>query len=325
MLKIGSLQLSNWLIMAPMAGITNLPFRMIVKKMGAALVTTEMISAKGLVLGQERTLNYLRSSAAEKPLSVQLFGADPAVIRDAAQLAVRKGADIIDINLGCPVKKIVKTGAGAALLREPQRIKRILSVVRNGCPVPLTAKIRAGWNPQSANAISVARLAEDCGVDAITIHPRFASQGYSGKADWSLIGRMKEAVRIPVVGNGDVLQPSHAIEMRAKTGCDGVMIGRSAIGNPWIFKHILLLEKGIDPPSPGIGERRDLIMEHFEALSRIVGKGKGVGIMRGLLLRHTKGLPFSSSFRERITGIKDMELLVSTMRSYFSSLEGIAF
>jgi tRNA-dihydrouridine synthase B len=324
MLKIGSLQLSNWLIMAPMAGITNLPFRMIVKKMGVALVTTEMISAKGLVLGQERTLNYLRSSAEEKPLSVQLFGSDPEVIRDAAQLAIQKGADIIDINLGCPVKKVVKTGAGAALLREPQRIRRILSVVRDGCAVPLTAKVRAGWNPQSANAVPVARLAEDCGADAITIHPRFASEGYSGRADWSLIGRVKDALKIPVIGNGDILQSSHALEMRAKTGCDGVMIGRGAIGNPWIFRQILLLEKGIDPPCPGIGERKDLIMEHFEALSRVVGKGKGARIMRGLLLWHTKGLPFSSSFRGQITGIKDMESLVSTMHSYFSSLEGIA-
>ncbi len=316
--------MSNGLIMAPMAGITNLPFRMMVKRMGAGLVTTEMVSAKGLVLGQKRTFDYLRSSAAEKPLSVQLFGSDPAVVRDAAQIAIQNGADMIDINLGCPVRKVVKTGAGAALLREPGNIKKILSAVRRVCEVPLTGKIRAGWRPKSPNAISVARVMEDCGVDAVTIHPRFASQGYAAEADWSLIKKMKDALGIPVIGNGDVFQPSHALEMREKTGCDGVMIGRGAIGNPWIFRQILLLEKGVKPSRPSIEERKELIVEHFAALSDMVGSGKAARIMRGLLLWYTKGLPFSSAFRGQITGIKDMESLVSTMDNYFSSLEGIA-
>ncbi|MBW2095528.1 MAG: tRNA dihydrouridine synthase DusB [Deltaproteobacteria bacterium] len=321
MLKIGSLQLANWLIMAPMAGITNLPFRMMVKRMGAALVTTEMISAKGLVLRQERTLTYLKSCAAEKPLSVQLFGSDPAVLRDAAQIAIQRGAEIIDINLGCPVKKVVKTGAGAALLREPRNIENILTAVRKVCTVPLTVKVRAGWRPGSPDVVSVARLIENCGADAITIHPRFAFQGYSGRADWSIIGKLKDTLRIPVIGNGDILRPSDAFNMRKETHCDGVMIGRAAIGNPWIFKQILLMEKGAEPSFPSIEERKSLIMEHFEALSAMVGGGKAARIMRGLLLWYTKGLPFSSNFRGQITAIKDMESLVSTMHTYFSSLE----
>lgn len=323
MLKIGDLQLANWLIMAPMAGITNLPFRMMVKKMGAALVTTEMISAKGLVLRQERTLNYLKTCEEEKPLSVQLFGSDPAVLRDATQIAIEEGAEMIDINAGCPVKKVVKTGAGAALLREPRNIEKILTAVRSVCTVPLTVKIRAGWRPESPDSVSVARLIEDCGVDAVTIHPRFASQGYSGIADWSLIGKVKDALGIPVIGNGDVLQPSDSFRIRKQTRCDAVMIGRGAIGNPWIFKHILLMEKGADPSPPTVEERKGLIMDHFEALSATVGKSKAARIMRGLLLWYTKGLPFSSNFRGQITSIKDMESLVSTMHAYFSSLEEI--
>jgi len=321
MLKIGDLQLANWLLMAPMAGITNLPFRMMVKRMGAALVTTEMVSAKGLVLGRERTLSYLKSCAAEKPLSVQLFGSDPAVLRDAAQIAIQRGAGIVDINMGCPVKKVVKTGAGAALLREPRNIEKILTAVRRVCTVPLTVKVRAGWRPESPDIVSVARLLEHCGADAITMHPRFAFQGYSGRADWSLIGKLKDALHIPVIGNGDILQPSDAFTMRKQTHCDGVMIGRAAIGNPWIFRQILLMEKGEEPLFPTIEERKNLIMEHFEGLSDIMGNSKAARIMRGLLLWYTKGLPFSSNFRGQITGIKDMESLVSAMNTYFSSLE----
>ncbi len=321
MLKIGSLQLDNWLIMAPMAGITNLPFRMMVKRMGAALVTTEMISAKGLVLQKKRTLHYLQSCPEEKPLSVQLFGSDPAVMRDAVQIAVSRGADIIDINAGCPVKKVTKTGAGAALLREPERLRQILTAARAVCRIPLTVKVRAGWRPESADVVSIALLSEDCGVDAVTVHPRFASQGYSGHADWSIIGKLKDSLQIPVIGNGDILRPSDAFNMRKETGCDGVMIGRGAIGNPWIFKQMLLMESGHDAAPPTAEERKGLIMEHFTALSAMVGESRAARIMRSLLLWYTKGLPHSATFRGHITCIKDMDSLLSVMHAYFSSLE----
>jgi tRNA-dihydrouridine synthase B len=323
MLKIGSLQLANWLIMAPMAGITNLPLRRTVKRMGAALVTTEMVSAKGLVLQQERTLKYLQSEAAEKPLSVQLFGSDPQVMRDGAQIAISSGADLIDINAGCPVRKVVKTGAGAALLRDPRTLKHILTAVRDVCTVPLTVKIRSGWHPRCPDILPVARLIEECGVDAVTMHPRFASQGYSGHADWRIIANLKKSLHIPVIGNGDVFRPADAFLLREQTRCDGVMIGRAAIGNPWIFKHILLMEKGMNPSPPTMEERRELIAEHFSALSDQMGEKRAARSMRGLLLWYTKGLPNSSAFRGQITAIKDMASLVSAMDTYFSSLENM--
>lgn len=321
MLQIGSLHLQNRLIMAPMAGITNLPFRMMVKKMGAGLVTTEMISAKGLILGQKRTLDYLETSTDEKPLSVQIFGSEPEVLRDAAQIVVEKGADAVDINMGCPVKKVVKTGAGAALLLDPEKIRKIVSGIRSACTVPVTAKIRSGWRPSLPNALSVARLIEDSGADALTIHPRFASQGYSGNADWSVIRKIKESLKIPVIGNGDVFQPHQAAQMRNQTGCDGIMIGRGAIGTPWIFRQILSIDKGLALPEPTPSERKALILDHFQQLSNLMGEQKASRIMRGLLLWYSKGLPHSSHFRGHVTGIKDMNSLVSAMNAYFLSLE----
>ncbi len=320
MLKIGSLQLENRLIMAPLAGITNLPFRMMVKKMGAGLVTTEMISAKGLVLGKKKTLTYLLSDIAEKPLSVQIFGSEPESMADAARIAADSGADVIDINMGCPVKKVVKTGAGAALLRAPEKIRAVISAVRKACPRPLTAKIRSGWRSDSPDTLHIARLIEDSGADGLVLHPRFPSQGYSGKADWGLIRKVKDALRIPVVGNGDVFEPSLALKMREQTGCDGVMIGRGAIGNPWIFKQIIALEAGLTPHSPTPAERKALIMEHFRHLSCLKGERAAARMMRGLLIRYSKGLPHSSGFRGDITRIKDFDSLVSTMDAFFGDL-----
>jgi tRNA-dihydrouridine synthase B len=323
MLRIGSLQLKNRLIMAPMAGITNLPFRMMLKKMGAGLVTTEMISAKGLVLGKKRTLAYLESDISEKPLSVQIFGSEPESMADAARIAIDRGADMIDINMGCPVRKVVKTGAGAALLRTAERARAVLSAVRKACPVPLTAKIRSGWRSDSPDTLYIARLIEDTGADALILHPRFASQGYSGKADWGLIRKVKDALRIPVIGNGDVFEPSLALKMRDETGCDGVMIGRGAVGNPWIFKQIIALEAGLPPQSPTPAERKAFIMEHFHHLCRLKGERAAARMMRGLLIRYSKGLPHSSEFRGDVTRIKDFDSLVSTMDAFFSSPEEI--
>ncbi|RLF56350.1 MAG: tRNA dihydrouridine synthase DusB, partial [Thermoplasmata archaeon] len=207
MLPIGSVKLRNWLIMAPMAGITNLPFRLMVKRLGAALVTTEMISAVGLVRGQKKTRDYLRTHPEERPLAVQIFGTQPDMMAEAARIAVEAGAAIIDINLGCPAKKVLRAGAGGALLRNPVRVKEILSAVRLSCPVPLTVKMRAGWSPSEPVACQIAKLAEDCGADAVTVHPRYVTQGFSGHADWDLIAKVKECLRIPCIGNGDVFHP----------------------------------------------------------------------------------------------------------------------
>ena len=321
MLQIGNLKLENHLIMAPLAGITNLPFRRIVKGLGTGLVTSEMISAMGLVMGKKKTLNYLKSHPDEKPLAVQIFGSRSEAMAAAAEIAVEAGADIVDINMGCPAKKVVKTGAGGALLRSPHTIREIISTVRKVCPVPLTVKIRAGWSPTLVCAEDTALLAEECGADAVTVHPRFVTQGFSGHADWTIISKVKARLKIPVIGNGDVSAPLLAIKMQAQTGCDGVMIGRAAVGNPWIFRQILDLETGLPLRQPSLVERRATILEHFRLLSLLMGEKRAARNMRGLLLSYTKGLPHSRFFRSTFTGIHDMDTLVSSLDHFFSALE----
>lgn len=306
--------------MAPMAGITNLPFRLIVKTFGASLVTTEMISAMGLTQGNKNTLDYLNSHQDERPLSVQIFGSLPEAMATATKIVIDSGADIVDINMGCPVKKVIKTGSGGFLLTDLEKAKKIVSAVRRACSVPLTVKIRSGWSNDQPVAFDIARMLEDCGVDAITIHPRSVTQGFSGHSDWKIIAKVKKHVKIPVIGNGDVFEPSMALEMKTQTGCDGVMIGRGARGNPWIFRQILELEKGLTPHQPGLDERRALIMSHFSLLANALGENRAARIMRGLLFWYTKGLPNSCNFRRHIIAIKDLGTLTLTLDNYFSCL-----
>jgi tRNA-dihydrouridine synthase B len=321
MLDIGSLKLKNWLLLAPMSGITNLPFRLIIKKLGPALVTTEMVSAMGLTKGRKKTLRYLKSNTDEKPLAVQIFGTNPEIMAEATEIVIAAGADIVDINMGCPAKKVLKTGAGGALLRMPERVKEIISSVRRACSVPLTAKIRAGWSADEPVTSEISHIIEDFGVDALTIHPRFVTQGFSGKADWTVISQLKKQLKIPVIGNGDVFSPSLAIKMKNQTGCDGVMLGRAAVGNPWIFRQIAAMENGRPIYQPTLSERRAFIDDHFRLLSTFEGENRAAFIMRGLLLRYTKGLPHSARFRESITQINDCDTLMSTLDQYFLSVE----
>lgn len=321
MLQIGPLKLTNWLIMAPMSGITNLPFRLMVRRWGAGLVTTEMVSAAGLMFAQRRTLDYLNTLPEEGPLSVQIFGSEPRLMATAAEMAVQHGANLVDINMGCPARKVLKSGAGGALLRTPQKVKDIVSAVREACSVPLTVKIRAGWCPQESVVPDMVRLIEDCGADAITIHPRFVTQGFMGKANWNVICETKKAVGIPVIGNGDVFTPASALEMRSQTGCDGVMIGRGAVGYPWIFEQIQDMEKGLSVRQPELHERRALILEHFTQLCQYLGQTKAARMMRGLLLWYTKGLPHCGRFRGAMNRIGSVETLVSVMDDYFDALE----
>ena len=241
--------------MAPMSGITNLPFRLIVKRLGAGLVTTEMISAMGLIRNHEKTFRYLQSSQEEKPLSVQIFGYDPHVMAEATEMVVDTCADIVDINMGCPVKKIVKTGAGAALMNKPQTAAAIVSSIRKAVDIPVTVKIRAGWSQNSESggiptAVEVAKLMEDAGADSIVVHPRTRTQGFSGQAAWSIIGEVASALTIPVIGNGDIRSGKDAVCMLDETGCDAVMIGRAAIGAPWIFRDIAAALTGKETPAP---------------------------------------------------------------------------
>ncbi len=325
MLTIGTLHLKNWLIMAPMSGKTNLPFRLIVKKMGAGLVITEMISAVGLSRGQEKTHAYLDSHPAERPVAAQLFGSEPDVMATSARIVAEKGMDIIDINMGCPVKKVIKTGSGAVLMRNPKKVAKIISAVRQSTSLPLTVKIRAGWSPEEVNALEIARIIEDSGADGLSIHPRFASQGFSGKADWTLIARIKKALKIPVIGNGDIIEPSLALKMRSETSCDGVMIGRAALTNPWIFKQILEMEEKGGFNNPDLDDRHHIIMEHYSLLIKYLGENKATNIMRGLLLLYTKRLPSRRFLKGFISQIDGRDKLVSIVNEYFGYIrEGMA-
>ena len=320
MLTIGKLHLKNWLILAPMSGRTNLPFRLIIKKMGAGLVITEMISAAGLSRGQAKTHTYLDSHPAERPVAAQLFGYEPDSMAISAQIAAEKGMDIIDINMGCPVKKVVKTGSGAALMRDPKKAAKILSAVRQSTSLPVTVKIRAGWSPEEANALEIAMVTQDCGADGISIHPRFASQGFSGKADWTLIGRIKRAIEIPVIGSGDITEPSLALKMRSETNCDGVMIGRAALTNPWIFRQIFDMEEKGSFDTPDLDDRHRLIMEHYSLLTEYLGENRATNVMRGLLLLYAKRLPNRRFLKGSISEIDSREKLISIMNKYFGYL-----
>jgi len=321
MLQIASLRIENDLILAPMAGYTNLGFRLTLKKLGAGLVTTEMVSAMGLTLNHDKTLGYLKSHADEKPLAVQIFGSEPAIMARASEIAAERGADVIDINMGCPVRKVVKTGAGAALLKDTNRIAAVLHAVRKSCPLPLTVKIRAGWSPSDPMACAAAHIAEDCGADGITIHARFATQNYSTPSDWSWIRKVKEAVRIPVIGNGDVFDGPAALRMKEETGCDGVMIGRGAVRNPWLFRQIERLEQGLPDAEPGLADRRAFVKDHYRFLCESMSEKSAAFTMRGILIAFTKGLPGSSRLRANIGRIVNKETLFATTNEYFSGLE----
>ncbi|MCP4691666.1 MAG: tRNA dihydrouridine synthase DusB [Desulfobacterales bacterium] len=298
--KIGELVLDNPVVLAPLAGITNLPFRLIAKARGCGLVCSEMISSNGLVRNSEKTWKMLESLPEEKPLSVQLFGADPFIMADAARMVEAGGADILDINLGCSVRKIVKTGAGVSLMREPRKAGTIFRAVREAIGIPFTVKIRSGWDASGRQAVEIARIAEDSGVDALAVHPRTATQGFRGKSDWSIITEVKRRIAIPVIGNGDIVESDDAVAMRDETGCDAVMVGRAAIGNPWIFEKILARLRGEAEPELGLERRFEVMAEYLESSIQHLGETRACRMMRSRLGWFVKGLPYSSGFRESI-------------------------
>jgi nifR3 family TIM-barrel protein len=315
-MKIGGVQTGNFTVMAPLAGITNLPMRLLAKRAGCGLVCSEMISSNGLVYGSAKTVQLLDSTPEEQPLSVQIFGSDPRIMADAARIVQDAGADIVDINFGCSVRKILKSNAGAALMKDPSLSRDILTAVRKAVTIPLTIKIRAGWEPAGDQAMQIARLAEDCGVDAITVHPRTATQGFRGQADWSIIGALKRVLRIPVIGNGDVTCPEEALRMRAETGCDGVMVGRAAIGNPMIFGQILASVRGRQPVAPGEGQRIDMMLAYLRDSVRYLGERTACRMMRSRLCWFVKGMRNAGQFRNAIRFITTEDEARQLIRQY---------
>lgn len=299
-MKIGAITLENPLVFAPLAGISNLPMRLSAKAAGCALVYSEMISASGLVYGTAKTWFLLNSTPQEKPLNVQLFGSDPVILADAAQQVVAAGADMVDINFGCAVKKILKSGSGVALMRDLPKAERVLAQVRAAVKIPLTIKIRTGWDPSGSEALALARIAQGCGVDAIVVHPRTARQGFSGRADWSLIGRIKASVSIPVIGNGDVRTPEDAVRMRDQTGCDGLMVGRAAIGNPFIFEQIRARLDGLESPAINLRQRFAVMDRYVCDSVAFLGEKRACLVLRSRLGWFVKGLPQARELRRAI-------------------------
>lgn len=320
-MQLGNLSLKNNVFLAPMAGITDLPFRTLLRDFGCALAFTEMISVAGLVRESAKSLQYLQSSTMDKPLAVQLFGADPALLAEGAIIAAYHGADAVDINMGCSVKKVVRTGAGAALLKDPQQVARIIKAVRKAVGLPLTVKIRSGWRRGEINAVEIARIAEDCGADGLIIHPRTADQGFGGKADWGIIETVKKNLRIPIIGNGDIRSSDDALRMLQLTGCDGVMIGRGALGNPWLMGEISSRLSGLDlSPSPSLSEKEKIIVRHLDMAVDYYGEGRGSRNFRKQLLWYTKGLPGGAKFRGLASSLKDKKLILAELRHFFCFL-----
>ena len=321
MLPIGPYTLRNRWILAPMAGVSEMPFRSLAFRMGAALCPTELVSAQGLMRLSPRTMRYLRhDDEVEKPYSLQVFGGEPEVMAKAALVGVQQGAQIIDINMGCPVKKVTKSGAGSALLCDPLRAAAIVRASREATGLPVTAKIRSGWDAQHRNYLEMATALEEAGCVGLAVHPRTRAQGYAGEADWSVIADLRRHVRsMTLIGNGDVKTPADAIRMRETTGCDLVMIGRGALGNPWIFRQ---LEGG---PAPDAHERCHVVLDHFRAHVAFVGDAlAAVRSFRKHLSWYSHGLRGAAAFRAEVNQLVQPEQVELTVRRFFQEAEADA-
>lgn len=319
-MKISSQTLSFPYLMAPMAGYTDLPFRLLVRRLGCQLACTEMISAEGLVRQVPLTWSLLKTVSEDHPLSVQLFGSNPEVMAQAAGMVGEAGADIIDINMGCSVKKVAKSGSGAALMKDLKKAEGVIKAVRKATPLPLTIKIRSGWKEGERTYRTLARIAEDSGVDALVIHPRYAVQGFSGQADWSVVKDLKERAQIPVIGGGDIQSPKEALALKRQTGCDGIMIGRQALRTPWIFKQIREMEAGEFPTQPDLKERRGWLTSYWKWIEDNYQGGAQIKALRRTLFVLTRGLPASGNFRQNVALAQTQERLKGLFEDYFDSL-----
>jgi nifR3 family TIM-barrel protein len=319
-MKIRALQLKNPIILAPMAGISDLPYRLIMKPAGAGLVFTEMVSAVGLVRakGRNRTFELLDSRPEERPLGVQLFGSDPDYLAQGARL-VASHADLIDLNLGCPVPKVTKGGGGSALLREPERIRRIVACMRAAWDGPLTIKIRSGWDSETLNYLEIGRIAEEEGVDAITLHPRTRSQGFAGLSDWTHLRQLKEALTIPVIGSGDIYTAADGLRMLAETGCDALMIGRGGYGNPWLLTELAARLQGEEWQAPTIAERALIAHRHLNLALEILGEKRALGEMRKHLCWYARGLAGAAGFRQTINRAEEIAAMRALIDTFFAA------
>ena len=321
--KIGNVEIKNQVVLAPMAGISNTAYRQIIKEMGAGLIFAEMVSDKALVYGSEKTYDLLKMSDMERPIAQQIFGSDVDSFVKAAKLVEDKmHPDIIDINMGCPVPKVaIKSQAGSALLKNPDKIKEIVSAVVKAVSVPVTVKIRSGWDANSVNAVEVAKVIEEAGASAITVHGRTRAQGYSGNADWNIIKQVKEMVNIPVIGNGDVTSAEKAKEMLDFTGCDAVMIGRGVLGNPWLIKEcVSYLESGIIPPKPSAREKIEMLKRHYQLLVDSTSEKQAILEIRTHALWYIKGMPKSAYIKNEICKTKNSEDLFKILNDYLGDL-----
>ena len=318
-LKIGDVVLGNNVILAPMAGVSDLPFRLLCKEQGAGLLGMEMVSAKAIMYNSKNTEALMEIHPDEMPVSLQLFGSDADIISEMAKRIEERPFSILDINMGCPVPKVVNNGEGSALMKNPALVREIVSKTVETVRKPVTVKIRKGFDGEHANAVEIAKAAEDAGAAAVAVHGRTREEFYSGKADWKIIAEVKKAVNIPVIGNGDVTDGESAKRMLEETGCDGVMIGRAARGNPWIFREVTAyLENGRKEPRPEAEEVKDVILRHAELQTRYKGEYIGIREMRKHIAWYTAGYPHSAKFRGRINEIEGMEELRKGIEEIFS-------
>lgn len=309
-LKIGNVTLPNNLILAPMAGVTDLPFRLLCKEQGAGLLCMEMVSAKAIMYKNRNTQSLLEIDPRENPVSLQLFGSDPDIISNIAHEIEERPFDLLDINMGCPVPKIVNNGEGSALMKNPKLAGEIIRKTVKAINKPVTVKIRKGFDDDHVNAVEMAKIAEDAGAAAVAVHGRTREQFYSGKADWDIICQVKEAVSIPVIGNGDLLTAEDVIAMEKQTGCDGFMIARGAQGNPWIFKQILhYFETGKHLPKPSIEEVTQMILRHARMMLEFKGEYIGIREIRKHAAWYTAGYPNSARLRVAINNVESFEAL----------------